>query len=589
MAGKQSSRLYVGGLGGTPVPQQDIEDLFNKFGHILEVRLNKNFAFVQYRDEDSAAAALQTLNGKNHFGKKLDVQFARPSRVGNEKPGNDNPSRDRSPIGNRGGGGGGPGGGGPGGRGGPPGGRPGGQFGDDRGPFSGPNRGGGRPMNDRDGGPSPFGGRDPGRDSGRDFGGRGDFDRGGPGGRPDFDRGGPGLGRGDFDRGGPMGGRGDMDRGGRGDPDRAPWGGGGDRPDPWSNGGQGRGPPPRDGDFRGGPGDFRDRDLGGRGPLDGHGGRGPDGPGGRPDWGRNDFGGDRFGGRPGGFRDDFRGDRGDFPRGDIDGGRGGPPAPSWVQHERERPPNSDPIPLSTSNADRTNDIEIIVANKSITDYGEYIESRLKSLGFTVDIMFPNESAPIARVLGNIASRGTLYAIIVNPAHKLNRSLTLQVLHGTPQEHRNMLIEDAIIFLNRNFENYSRRQTEKRGPNAPPEQVRHLLELVITAARQLTPTQFDILIQYFVNEKIKAEPLEPKEILPVTPQAELQTRILSILNKNAAGGGGGPQPLMGLTNVAPPGKDSQSPLLKDPSVQRALDSLMQGGSKFLSAINNQNRF
>ncbi|CAB0003553.1 unnamed protein product [Nesidiocoris tenuis] len=52
---------------------------------------------------------------------------------------------------NRGGGGGGPGGGGPGGRGGPPGGRPGGQFGDDRGPFSGPNRGGGRPMNDRDG------------------------------------------------------------------------------------------------------------------------------------------------------------------------------------------------------------------------------------------------------------------------------------------------------------------------------------------------------------------------------------------------------------------------------------------------------
>uniref|UniRef100_A0A146L9I2 Nuclear receptor coactivator 5 n=1 Tax=Lygus hesperus TaxID=30085 RepID=A0A146L9I2_LYGHE len=582
---KQSSRLYIGSLG-TAAKQSDIEELFGKFGPMTEVRMNRNFAFVQYKDENAAAAALNELNGTNHFGRNLDVQFARAPRNsggGNDNKKDDNP-RDRSPIGGRGGG--------LGGRGGP-GGRP---FGDDS-PF-----GGSRdrpPFNDRDRDAGPFGGRDNGRDfGGRDFegdrfgpGGR-DFDRGGAGGR-DFDRGGPG-GR-DFDRGGPggrdFGGPGGRDtwgtRGDRG----ADWDRGADRDraEPWAAPG-GRGPP-RDGpDFRGGA-DFRDREFGARGGPD------RDGPGGRgggdfrdrgPDFGRDaprgGFGRDedRFGGRPGGFRDEAfdsyrRGDR------DLDG-RGPPPV--WAQ--QEKPPNADPIPLNIPNAERTNDIEIIVLNKSITEYGEYIETRLKSIGFTVDIMFPNESAPIPRVLGNIASRGTLYAIIVNPAHKLNRSLTLQVLHGTPQEHRNMLIEDAIIFLNRNFENYSKAMAEKRGPNAPPEQVRHLLELVITASRQLTTTQYDILIQFFINEKLKVEPQVTQEALPVTQQAELQTRILSILNKNQGGAGGGPKPLLGGLNSGG-AKETPSPLLKDPSVQRALDSLMQGGGTLFNAFNNQKRF
>jgi hypothetical protein len=66
------------------------------------------------------------------------------------------------------------------------------------------------------------------------------------------------------------------------------------------------------------------------------------------------------------------------------------------------------------------------------EYAEYIEHRLKQLGLTVDLLFPNEEVPIGRVLANISSRGSLYAIVVMPQNEEHRSLTLNILHGLPQ-------------------------------------------------------------------------------------------------------------------------------------------------------------
>lgn len=65
-------------------------------------------------------------------------------------------------------------------------------------------------------------------------------------------------------------------------------------------------------------------------------------------------------------------------------------------------------------------------------YAEYIEVRLKKLGLTVDLLFPNEDVPVTRVLANIASRGSLYAILILPQNEEHRSLTLNILHGQPQ-------------------------------------------------------------------------------------------------------------------------------------------------------------
>lgn len=64
-----------------------------------------------------------------------------------------------------------------------------------------------------------------------------------------------------------------------------------------------------------------------------------------------------------------------------------------------------------------------------------IERRMSNLGFSVDVLFPHEAVPLPRVLANIASRGTLYAVVITHVHQINGSLTLHILHGRPQGKR----------------------------------------------------------------------------------------------------------------------------------------------------------
>jgi hypothetical protein len=60
------------------------------------------------------------------------------------------------------------------------------------------------------------------------------------------------------------------------------------------------------------------------------------------------------------------------------------------------------------------------------EYAEHIEKQLKMLGIRVDLLFPNDSVPINKVLGNIQSRGCLYAILILKDNLDNNSLTLTV-------------------------------------------------------------------------------------------------------------------------------------------------------------------
>lgn len=48
------------------------------------------------------------------------------------------------------------------------------------------------------------------------------------------------------------------------------------------------------------------------------------------------------------------------------------------------------------------------------------------LGIRVDLLFPNDQVPINKVLGNIQSRGCLYAILILPVNLKENSLTLTV-------------------------------------------------------------------------------------------------------------------------------------------------------------------
>lgn len=152
----------------------------------------------------------------------------------------------------------------------------------------------------------------------------------------------------------------------------------------------------------------------------------------------------------------------------------------------------------------------------------------------------------------------------------------------------MPLEDALVLVTRNFDAYMRGDktvTETLGPGGVlsvsdrhPTSMQLLLNL-LAENRQITSSQYDKLVKYLqdrrevqgqheITEGVNQDSQESN-----SKQAELQSRIMNILNKAAVEN---PPP-------PPPPDKSQSadvapPLLKDPSVQKALDSLL-GGEMF----------
>jgi hypothetical protein len=75
------------------------------------------------------------------------------------------------------------------------------------------------------------------------------------------------------------------------------------------------------------------------------------------------------------------------------------------------------------------------------------------MGLTVDVLFPNPDIPLGKVLGNIAGRGVMYAVCVAPENETHRSLTVNVLQGEQQEHRNMPLDEAMSFVGKSFSRF----------------------------------------------------------------------------------------------------------------------------------------
>ena len=78
-------RLYVGNLSYN-VTNQSLEDLFAEFGTVKSAQVvmdrdtgrSKGFGFVEMADDNGANAAIQALNEKQHDGRPLTVNEARP-------------------------------------------------------------------------------------------------------------------------------------------------------------------------------------------------------------------------------------------------------------------------------------------------------------------------------------------------------------------------------------------------------------------------------------------------------------------------------------------------------------------------------
>lgn len=266
-------------------------------------------------------------------------------------------------------------------------------------------------------------------------------------------------------------------------------------------------------------------------------------------------------------------------------------------------------------------------------YAEAVETRLKRLGMLVDLLFPNPDVPMGKVLANISSRGTLFAIVVTPQNQEHRSITVNILFGEPAEHRNMPVDDAIEFIFRTFEDQMRGSsrlalstnsaatpgsgsgptstpilptavqiTPTAGYAAPPLNTVHpeaiqLLINLLAENRPITVLQYDRVIKYLQDRRqlqLKAEVGDVPPDIPIptpapapTPvvdqEVELQKKILDILNKPSITNTPKvevpkptpPKPIVPAKAAPSTTSNNKPQLLNDPQVQKALDSLLCG--------------
>ena len=162
--------------------------------------------------------------------------------------------------------------------------------------------------------------------------------------------------------------------------------------------------------------------------------------------------------------------------------------------------------------DAKNDCEIVCVNKQQRFYAEMIEGRLKNLGLRVDVLFPNPEIPLVKILDNIASRGVLYAIVVAPVNEQHQSLTLNVLQGQPQEHRNMPLDEAMSFIAKNFESILEGKVPGPADNMLPDDIRVVLGF-LADNRPLSVMEYDKLIRYLSMRREAVLKLEYGENIP----------------------------------------------------------------------------
>ena len=82
-------RLYVGNLT-YDVSDQELQDLFSPFGSVESAQViqdretgrSKGFGFVEMANGNEAEQAIAALNGKDHKGRALTVNEARPKTEG---------------------------------------------------------------------------------------------------------------------------------------------------------------------------------------------------------------------------------------------------------------------------------------------------------------------------------------------------------------------------------------------------------------------------------------------------------------------------------------------------------------------------
>ncbi|XP_063816532.1 nuclear receptor coactivator 5 isoform X2 [Pseudophryne corroboree] len=204
-------------------------------------------------------------------------------------------------------------------------------------------------------------------------------------------------------------------------------------------------------------------------------------------------------------------------------------------------------------AERPVDCSVVVVNKQSKEYAESLGRKVRDLGMMVDLIFLNTEVSLTQALEDVSRGGSPFAIVITQQHQAHRSCTVNILFGTPQEHRNMPIADAMVLVARHYERFKTETREKeredmarqaakmsaeavlkercppleegiRGPNPPG--IMTLLGL-IADNRYVTADEIDKVILYLRERKerllaISADPLPAQLSRPSLGQTSAQS-------------------------------------------------------------------
>lgn len=265
---------------------------------------------------------------------------------------------------------------------------------------------------------------------------------------------------------------------------------------------------------------------------------------------------------------------------------------------------SPPLPISSKTLPLPLDCEIILVDESQRVYGETVMKRLLAAGLSADMKaLPYELDTLSMV--DLASRkGTLFAIIVNEQNEIHRSITVNILYGSPQEHRNMPLEDALTLITRKFDKYVITKKERlasssalthparRAFNPPGPNVVYLLNLLVDG-RFLTLAELDLVLDYVSERRdclLKSEGLSARASGAPLGLNHATNRINS-----ESHGSFRSEP---ISSDQPPNGPSTQPIgseenshkslvsvFDNPLVQRALDSLFTTGPNILKSVSD----
>ena len=84
-----AKRLYVGNLGYS-VTSEQLQQLFEEHGQVKSVQImtdretgrGRGFGFVEMEDEAEAEAVIQTMDGNEYLGRRLNISDANPRTPG---------------------------------------------------------------------------------------------------------------------------------------------------------------------------------------------------------------------------------------------------------------------------------------------------------------------------------------------------------------------------------------------------------------------------------------------------------------------------------------------------------------------------